>query len=379
MSVGRTSMESVASSSGGVQRRTSQRSAGGADKRRLAIVELDTRQESQLSDSPDPSLLVRRGLDSSHLRGLALIAPPDAQKIDYTGFSPVPASAPATSVPPVYRATKSEAPHNGHQRSMSDAQSMKKGLARTSPRDVGIVGTLGSMRPGSHEQTEQPHPGRARPSSVDGDHTSGTPRSDGLTAPVFQTPRSRSPSPLPHTRADPAPESLRWTQQLTPSIGQDKDIGRPVAGPVLLDLSSGQPVIGRSPKTKTSGLPDASDQRPSSRLPFKPNPSALSYLHYQPGVHSTAGPLPSPPRNILAPQNAMPPPRPPRILSPPPTREVEHTKNAAKAESVLITSLKPPAPASLADSDFSISAVSVSSSGSDDKSPAQDENDATPK
>ncbi len=43
------------------------------------------------------------------------------------------------------------------------------------------------------------------------------------------------------------------------------------------------------------------------------------YLHYVAGVHSTAGPLPSPPRTIVPPTNgAAPPPRPPRLQSPPP-------------------------------------------------------------
>jgi hypothetical protein len=428
----RTSMESVASSSGGVQRRTSQRSAGGADKRRLAIVELDTEQpksqvsslREQSSDTsasftqppPDPSLRARRGVDSSRLRGLALVAPPDAQPMDYSDLTPAPVSAPATAVPPMYRTTKTEPAHSGHQRSLSDAQSLRKGPTRTSPRDVGIVGTLGSMLSSSQEQTDRSHSKRQRPSTADGDGGSCDTRSDTLTSPVFQTPRSRSPSPLllssvPPSADAPASDhtllSQGWIrgggQQLTPDIGQEKDIGRPVAGPVVLDLISGQPIGGRSPDSMTSVLPptdlhasatyshaDRNTQRTSSRLPFKPNQPSLSYLHYQPGVHSTAGPLPSPPRNILTQQTALPPPRPPRVLSPPPTRqnELDYTTNPPRAihqdrsSSTRITSLKPPA--SLADSDFSISAVSASSSGSDDRLPglsssAPDENDTVPR
>lgn len=423
----RTSMESVASSSGGVQRRTSQRSAGGADKRRLAVVELDTeRPESQVSTlqeqsshisasfaqpPPDPNLFARRGLDNTRLRGLALVGPPDAQPVDYSGLLPIPVSAPATGVPPMYRVTKTEPTRGGHQRSMSDAQSFKKGPTRTSPRDVGIVGTLGSMRPSPQEQSDHSHSKRQRPSTADGNGGSCEPRSDQLTSPVFQTPRSRSPSPLPLTSVPPSTDTLNSEhlllahgrtngdgEQLALNIGQEKDVGH-----LVVDQGSGQPIGGRSPLATTSVLPptdlhanasvsyshaDRNTQRTSSRLPFKPNQPSLSYLHYQPGVHSTAGPLPSPPRTILTPQNASPPPRPPRMLSPTRRNEVEQPINSSRgihpdrSRSLQITSLKPAA--SLADSDFSISAISASSSGSDDRIPGRssslpDENDTVPR
>ncbi|KAF8491414.1 hypothetical protein JB92DRAFT_3128359 [Gautieria morchelliformis] len=427
----RTSMESVASSSGGVQRRTSQRSAGGADKRRLAIVELDSQPESQMSSGRDQgfdtsgsfsqpsldfSLLARRGVDSSRLGGLALVAPPDARPSSFTGsdLSLIPVSAPATGVPPPYQETKTESFQAGHHRSMSEAQSRKKGVTKASPRDIGIVGTLGSLHSASPEQTENPRPECQRPSTSEGDRGSGGGApSDALTAPVFQTPRSRSPSPLPLTGGPPStniptsesPVAARaWPvgheQQLTPSIGQDKELGRPVAAPVVMDLSAGQPIIGRSPNIIRSVSPNAEPttssshtyvdretHRTSGRLPFKPNQAALSYLHYQPGVHSTAGPLPSPPRHLTH-QHPSPPPRPPRALSPPLTRrnEMGHAKSSSRtalpdgSKSMPITSMKAPAPASHADSDLSTSAISASSSGSDDRaygmaSSALDENE----
>ena len=395
----RVSMESVASSSGGVQRRTSQRSAGGADKRRLAIVQLDAPTEAQTSGlgeqkfdpshsfSPDVNLLARRGVDGSRLGGLALVAPPDTQPLNFTGYSPTPASAPPTTVPPMYQETTGLF-NSRHHRSMSEAPSPgRKAATKAAPRDVGIVGTVGSMHSGTQEeqQTIRPHRIRQRPSSSDSPSgVSGT-GSNALTAPVFQTPRSRSPSPLPLTlstnsQSSETPRPARdWTadQQLTPTIGQEKDIGCPVVGPIVLDLTSGQPIIGRSPHTVSNRLPatelpPGTSQRTSGRLPFKPNHPSLSFLHYQPGVHSTAGPLPSPPRHILTHHNSLPPPRPPRALSPPRRNEMDHTKNTPQvvlpdgSKSMPVAS-KPPAPASLADSDYSISAVSASSSGSEDK------------
>lgn len=406
----RISMESVASSSGGVQRRTSQRSAGGADKRRLAIVELDTSHESQMSalqeqsfDAPnslslDVTLLSRRGVDGSRLGSLALVGPPDAQPLNFTDLSPIPASAPATGVPPTHQERRAEPSHSGHQRSMSDTPSpVKKASTKTFPRDVGIVGTLGSILSSTQKHKEPPRREHQRPSTSDGHSGSGT-HSNSLTAPVFQTPRSRSPSPLPLAGVLPSSDSsaseahplargrtTEYGQQPTPHIGQEKDVGRSVVGPMI--LTSGQPIIGRSPRSMTNGLPatepqtgtphsytDRDTQRTSGRLPFKPNQSGPLFLHYQPGVHSTAGPLPSPPRHILSRQNSLPPPRPPRVLSPPPIRqnEMDDPKNPPKvvppdeSKSMPFAS-KPPIPPSLTDSDYSISAISASSSGSDDK------------
>ncbi|KAF8529007.1 hypothetical protein BU17DRAFT_37451 [Hysterangium stoloniferum] len=371
-------MESVASSSGGVQRRTSQRSAGAADKRRLAIVETDSQSERRRRSSSreskneswireDQSLFTRRGVDGSRLTGLSLMGPPDAQVSDYTGFSPIPASAPPTNPPPL-QSQPSETRPSGHHRSMSDVQSMKKNGPRTSPRDVGIVGTMGSMLSISIEQSS-PQRHRQRPSSSG--VLEGNAASDVLTAPIFQTPKSRSPSPLPATpeSSQPPPRSVlpelgRSAESdaespITPSIGQEKEIGRPVAGPVVLDLNA-PPQSRRSPRTAISGLP-------------YPNQTPLAFLHYQPGIHSTAGPLPSPPRHIITqPSSAPPPPRPPRMLSPPPSSRRPITEsgrcNSKFSQSdglkpIPIASLMPPLLKSANGSDYSISAVSVSSSG----------------
>ena len=418
---GRASLESVASSSSGVQRRTSQRSAGGADKRRLAIIEMDSKRGSKPSSGAqlnntfgsfaqpplDHNLYAERRVDSSHLGGFALMGLPDAEPSNYTDLTLAPASAPAAGITPISWSTKREpSPSGGHQRSISDIQPRTTGShgSKAAPRDVGIVGTLETILPSSLVRLDSAYHERQRPSSSDGDIKGDKDRSSALTAPVFQTPRSRSPpSPLPltgdsssqPTAGNPSVSARAWTagpgMQLTPSIGQEKEVGRPVAGPVVLDLSSGHPVIRYSPRIMPSSLPttdpptstprpygDCDPQRTAGRLPFKPHQSGPSYVHYQPGVHSIAGPLPSPPRHILTQPNSSPPPRPPRLLSPPRMRRTESEQSksvrlpyADEHKTSPVTSLRLPILASRADSDLAITAVSVSSraSTSNEKSP----------
>lgn len=84
---------------------------------------------------------------------------------------------------------------------------------------------------------------------------------------------------------------------ITPEIGQAKDIRQPVVGPVVVDAAGAW---------NSYGAPSA-----STLSPFSP---ANPYLHYQPGIHSTAGPPPPPIPRYGDP--SAPPPRPPRMHTP---------------------------------------------------------------
>ncbi|KAF7301513.1 hypothetical protein MIND_00716700 [Mycena indigotica] len=115
-----------------------------------------------------------------------------------------------------------------------------------------------------------------------------------LQPPVFQEPhpsRAATPNSLPGPKRRSTDLSIR-----TPELGQSKKIDAPVAPPVVVDL-------GLDPSLSPSIARDYS-----------------AYLKYEPGLHSTAGPLPPPPRTTFAINpSTPPPPRPPRLHSPPPT------------------------------------------------------------
>ncbi|KAH8106167.1 hypothetical protein BXZ70DRAFT_420932 [Cristinia sonorae] len=297
-------------------------SEGNSDRRRLAIVELD-------SPAP-PSLLPRSGLrkDKSldagfslgsgsvqsrrgnHIRELALVAPPDASPTTYTNLTPPP-SAPI--VPErILEATKATA----HSRSASAvAYPAQRHLRHKSSRDIGIVGTTemhaipervkgNSIRRRNHVEEEV----------------------EGLRPPIFQTPgKSRSPSPAAQTPdlSDSMTTSFTEPYQttplsvpsprgplLTPEIGEGKDIKQPVVGPVVVNLGSDHAMRRPIPSPHFS---------PASPTVIGPRGKPVSpYIFYEPGVHATAGPLPPPPKSIFDADNKpnSPPPRPPRLRTP---------------------------------------------------------------
>lgn len=212
--------------------------------------------------------------------GIALIAPPDASPAAYTNLTP-PSSAPAhiSSIPNSISASFEGSFY--HKRSVSDLVD----LPRKGSRDIGIVGQLDETTPSIR---------RKATSDI---------RSyfdiQGSKVPVFQTPhRSPMPSPIPES----VTVALPHPGQLTPEIGEAKDIHKPVVGPVVVDVSG-------AVRDGTGSLltPSFSPSVPSS------------YLHYQPGVHSVAGP---PPPLITRPNRGdkvglmSPPPRPPRMRTP---------------------------------------------------------------
>ncbi|KAJ7499203.1 hypothetical protein FB451DRAFT_1016574 [Mycena latifolia] len=267
-------------------RRASVPSEGGADRRRLAIVQMDPVREADASGNT-PTVRSRRGLQT-RLDGLALMAPPDAAPKSYAYLTP-PTSAPPTAVRPMHLHLDEK---SHHARSASEADSSaSKPPKSSSSRDVGIVGTASSSEPPKKPRLQT------------------TP--EFLVPPVFQQPHgSRASSPNTQSPLAP-PLSVH-----TPEIGQTKEIHVPVASPVIVDLGPDASLrVGNSSFDRRSPALQVVEPRSSSPLPLS------SYLHYQPGVHATAGPLPPPPRaafNIDT--SSPPPPRPPRLHSPPPRR-----------------------------------------------------------
>ena len=337
-------------------RRPSVPTEGGADRRRLAIVEMDPpavaprsvgRKRSKGLDGKSlvdnsasspamggSTLFSRRGV---HIGGLALIAPPDASPKTYTNLTP-PSTAPVSSgsshVPPSAFAPS-------HSRSASEAVNTggsRSRLHHKSSRDVGIVG-LSSASTASESLS---------PASPTSDEYHVYAQSEGLGVPLFQTPaKSRSPSPgvatpelsdtstasafrSPHQRLLSTPIFGMEDGIVTPAIGEGKDIRQPVVGPVIVGISP-ELLHGSQGATNVSaasrGYPSV--QSPTSSSPsHRTSSSSTQYLHYQPGVHATAGPLPPPPRSIF---DSAAPPRPPRHHTPLPPgarRDIDAIKEA---------------------------------------------------
>ncbi|KZT13139.1 uncharacterized protein LAESUDRAFT_719458 [Laetiporus sulphureus 93-53] len=291
-------------------RRESVPSEGGADRRRLAIVELDStlplslsRKRSQGMRQPGSegggapmtsSIMSRRGV---HVDGLALVAPPDASPKTYTDLTP-----PSTA--PLFADRIPSASHGAmHNRSMSEADGAgvpgKLRHQHKRSRDVGIVGMLTSVsEPPGHVGTG----GRSEFQVLV--------RDEGMMTPIFQTPTdSRTPSPGRTTdTSEPTTSSAVDTpiseqgehEIVTPAIGEGKDISQPVVGPVIVDTSD---AIRRGPtRTTTSSMSSPDEAYPMQSTQFYQQHARGSsrYVRYQPvDVHLTAGPLPPPPKPLF--------------------------------------------------------------------------------
>ncbi|KAG2152903.1 hypothetical protein DEU56DRAFT_879707 [Suillus clintonianus] len=303
----------------GAARRSSIPSEGGADRRRIAVVEMDMHvNEHPRSDtyrdtstSPSSNLGSRRGSEAQ-LGGLALVAPPDASLRTCIGFTH-PLTSPVQ--PPSIQLQPSSSTAPSHVRSSSETVTVSgrvMGHTRKSSREVAVLGTL------------------SRPTKLsDQDYPSTV--TEALKPPLFQTPQSRSPSPgTPETsdsgsstthpksrqRKDALFPSVSPIKELretlspqaspvpapvvTPRIGESKGIGGRVAGPVIVNIFPESP-------TPVNGKHIMSVPKTSTATPATP------YLYYQPGLHAKAGPLPPPPISVFnIDPNAPPPPRPPR-------------------------------------------------------------------
>ena len=275
----------------GERRNAGRRPSGlSADRRRIAVIELNPalplsarrgRRPSIINATPASSDQPRRNARlAKKSSGIALIAPPDASPAAYTDLTP-PSSAPAHISTTPNNVSASNQDSSRHKRSVSDVVD----LPRKNPRDVGIVGQLDDTVPSiKRRNSNKVH------SYFD---------IQGSKAPVFQTPhRSPMPSPIPES----ATVSSQYPDQFTPEIGEAKDIHKPVVGPVVVDVNGA--VRDKSTPFLT---PSFTPSAPSS------------YLHYQPGVHSVAGPPPPLITRSGRSDNAShtsPPPRPPRMHTP---------------------------------------------------------------
>ncbi|KAF9495759.1 hypothetical protein BDN71DRAFT_1447214 [Pleurotus eryngii] len=302
---------STSSSTSRVRRRSSIPSEGGEDRRRGAVVEMNAHSGKTGTDKrPSPSdIRSRRGVNT-RLEGLALVAPPDAAPRTYTQLTPPP-TAPIVG-PSVDRVLRSNDSIALHQRSASEAV----GLRHKTSRDVGIVGTSKSIPPATNAP------------KLDGNQQGVTPGS--LKPPIFQRPQTRSPSPggtsdasdssfrrnLSTPRRAPPMLAHHTTYPiLTSEISQAKQIGAPVASPVIGKINNAY-----STDTRLDTPFSAPDDPKPISSPLLPVSPTMSYLRYQPGLHATAGPLPPPPKAIGLESSSPPPPRPPRLHSPPITR-----------------------------------------------------------
>lgn len=319
------------SSSTGARRRTSIPSQGGTDRRRLAVVELDAHAQDRTEKSTGREIRpsVSGGGSPSNLRtrlevqlgGLALVAPPDASPQTYSALTP-PRTVPVSKLQPSIAISL---PNRA--RSPSDAfQVSQKSVShapRKRSREVAIVGTA------------------SFPVSVPQQPSNTPPATDSLRPPVFQIPQSRSPSPEPSEVSDSGCSANRGRQRRdalapgvspikelkefstpvrTPNIGESKHISERVAGPIVINIFPQSPLPSPAFSSPHSSTQDLMSPRTTSSSPLTPSTALTSpattsspYLHYQPGLHATAGPLPPPPQAVFTIDPKLPPPpRPPR-------------------------------------------------------------------
>lgn len=215
-------------------------------------------------------------------------------------------------------------------------------------RDIGIVGTVTGVKQQGSIQMPSKHNNNHSP-------------------PIFQEPKSASPT-LPSTPDLTLPlapvRGLNIMKRVQPKedpanasrLGKDKENCAP-AEHLGLDtaadlLGSGIRLVPRS-KPEEAQTPDFATPSPLISPTSSSDPTLL-YVNYQPGIHSTAGPLPPPPRlpgfdALAASSSSPPPPRPPRLNSPLPPRNAARLKDIEVAKQTL--QLPPSVSAALASRD----------------------------
>lgn len=211
-------------------------SDGAADRRRIAVVQLDTLVEHPASvANQSETIRSRRGLEES-FNNLVLVPAADLK----LPFATAPSSAPSTHIPTEYTDPDPVA-SKSHHRSASEAVASKP----TSLRNVGIVGTSRPLAPLLLEPLAENQSSALRP-------------------PIFIRPQTRSPSPnmLAMTPSPDEPPGSRRSR----------------------DLSAGSAHQHKS--TDASSYISASDTALPSTASKPSNPSPdKEFLHYQPGMH----------------------------------------------------------------------------------------------
>ena len=294
----------------------------------------------------------------------ALVAPPDTH-YSFTTLHDI--STPLIPASPTSSSSHSPTtPKRPH--SQSSAKHEKSRIARSaaahsrsSSRDVGIVGTVTRL------ELELP---RDLPSPQD------TP--SDYQPPIFQTPSLRSSSPDISSPVDTNPfQSGSSTQTSSSGAVHVRSVTTSASIEPIHSVSSGmnghgvlvQPqsapsLTTASPRHQLVSTPDHGQVPPLAATPISMAPSA--YLHYQPGVHSKAGPLPPPPRAMFDIDfTAPPPPRPPRLRSPSPLTSQKGPRSATPT-SVTLTLASKASAASIHQIQFSAPPLSRSESSSDD-------------
>lgn len=281
----------LASLHGGHQRRPSNLSEGGSDKRRVHIVEVqssssqhDSSTGIRIENAEGPcGAFTKRDLQS---RGLAIVMPPDASPESFASIS-TPLTAPlASTFPHTGHKGEQRSSVDKHQRSASEAfksDGNKTLHHKSSSRDIGIVGTLPSM------------------STVEPRRDSG----QKAVSPIFQTPVSPSAPFVTPPPSETMPPVSKPAHSSMPTIGERTHSG---------DSTS------RSSYSNAQPSHSHNVDRSTTSTSFSAN-DPLSYLYYEPGRHARAGPLPPPPRAMFnIDPSSPPPPRPPRMRSPSPVR-----------------------------------------------------------
>lgn len=308
-------------------------------------------------------LVVDAQLAASAGSGSALVAPPDTDTNQvslqdiYSYSSSLTPSSPSSSA-----SLSPTTPKPPHSPSSSEPEKPRaarsRGHSKTPSRDVGIVGTLTRRESPQDQTTVQDAPSDYRP-------------------PIFQTPSSRSSS-LDTTTSAHSTTSLESTP-----FAQAASSGEAHVRPTAMSASV-EPVhnahvmnghgIHAQPLPLDTSLPHAQLVSNLEQSRASPTPTTAttvstapsSYLYYQPGVHSKAGPLPPPPRAMFDIDfTAPPPPRPPRRCSPSPLTSPIAPGVEAPA-SVTVRLASKPSTASIHQIHISATPISTQLSSSED-------------
>lgn len=246
--------------------------------------------------------------------GSALSAPPDTTNqisLPDTYSSLTPSSPSSSSLPP----TTQKLPHSPSSSEPEKSRAARsKGHSRTTSRDVGIVGTLTRRELPQDLATVQDAPSDYQP-------------------PIFQTPSSRSssldtrsisvdtttPESNPFTQTASSGETHVRTTAMSASVEPLHNAHVMNGHGIHTQPHSTHSLDTSLPHAQLVGNPEQGRASPAATTTSSTSTAPSSYLHYQPGVHSKAGPLPPPPRAMFDMDfNAPPPPRPPRRRSPSP-------------------------------------------------------------
>ncbi|PFH52633.1 hypothetical protein AMATHDRAFT_2028 [Amanita thiersii Skay4041] len=299
-------------------KRSSTLSDVGQDRRRLAIVQIETVKDGRSKSSSDHGhgsvTRSKRGTEPN-LEGLALVSPPDVSPSIYAHLTP-----PLPSVTP--EEVTSPNSDKKHTKLSSDGKSSHE----LSTRDNFVT----SIR--QHMSQPPPPPPSADEKTLRHTSFQSQPRETITSAPPSTSTSSAGHLNL-HSSGSSTSVNLHSPSVdqpiVTPPLEHSKDITTPVAAPVVVNLQPSKPLN----VNKSRG---GRDETPAPQIIVQSASNSSdthndSYLHYQPGLHATAGPLPPPPRATFAiDPTTPPPPRPPRLTSPQPRNrgDVEAVKQA---------------------------------------------------